>query len=77
MTERGPQSPARRKLHQRFGELGLRREERLALASYFLRRDLSSFDDLDGDQVRRLLDGIEIAELILELYAQRPPETTM
>ena len=73
MSERGPQSPARRKLYQRCGEIGLERDERLAFAEYLLRRDVSSFDDLDEDQVLRLLDGLEGFDLIVALLAQRPP----
>lgn len=69
----GSQSAQRRKLYQRCKEIGLTRDERLHLAEYLLRRDISSFDQLDELQVCRLLDAIEGKELIDELEAQRPP----
>lgn len=54
-------------------ELGLTDAERLELACYLLRRDISSFKDLDDAQVLRLLDAAEGYQLIDQLYAQRPP----
>lgn len=71
VSDGSPQSAARRKLHQRCGELGLTRDERLHYAEYMLRRDVSSFSDLDESQVLRLLDGIDGFELIVELLRQR------
>lgn len=49
------------------------REERLEWASYQLRRDLSSFDELTDDEVLRLLDAIEGWHLISTLLYLRPP----
>lgn len=45
----------------------------MALAEYVLRRELTSFSQIDESQVLRLLDCIEGYELISELFAQRPP----
>lgn len=73
MSRRGPQSPQRRKLHQRCDEIGLTRDERLHLAEYLLRRDITSFSQLDEAQVLRMLDALEGFELIVALLAQRPP----
>lgn len=67
------QSPARRKLHSRCNEI-FSREERLEWASYQLRRDIASFDDLRDDEVLRLLDGLEGWHLINHLLSlQRTP----
>lgn len=56
-------------------ELGLNRIERLDIACYLLRRDITSFDSLDDDQVMRMLDAFEGALLVLEQYRQRPDPT--
>lgn len=55
-------------------EIGLTREERVELASYLLRRDLTSWKGLDDVQVSRLLDGLESYQLISGLKAMRPPD---
>lgn len=65
------QSPQRKKLYTLCGELGLTREERLEWASYQLRRDVTSFDALDEEQVGRLLDGIEGFSLLSVLIDLR------
>lgn len=62
-----------RKLRLRADEIGLSRDERIDLAQYVLRRDITSWADLDHDQVMRLLDCLEGYELVSELLAQRPP----
>jgi len=69
----GPQSLRRRKLMATASEIGLTRDERIDLASYLLRRDITSWKQLDEDQVCRLLDALEGFELVVELLAQRPP----
>lgn len=73
MSDGGSQSLARKKLHQRCDELGFTRDERLEWACYALRRDITSFSDLDEAQVLRLLDQVEGFELLSALLAQRPP----
>jgi len=40
-------------------ELKLTDEERMELATYFLRRDITSWSHLDDAQVDRLLDALE------------------
>ena len=69
----GPQEARRRKLMASAKEVGLTREERIELAQYILRRDITTWKTLDDDQVLRLLDAFEGFHLIVELLAQRPP----
>jgi len=69
----GSQSPRRKKLHLLADEIGLTREERLAWSSYALRRDITSWSQLDDAQVDRMLDQLEGFRLGFELHAQRPP----
>ena len=52
-------------------EIGLTDDERHALAEYLLRRDITSWTQLDEAQVSRLLDAFEGFELIVELLSQR------
>lgn len=66
------QSNERRKLFVVADEVGLYRDERIALAEYLLRRDVKTWKDLTEDQVRRLLDAFDGWHLINELLAQRP-----
>jgi hypothetical protein len=54
-------------------ELGLTREERIDLSCYLLRRDITTWKHLDNAEVLRLLDALEGHQLVMELYAQRPP----
>lgn len=49
----------------------LTREERLSLSQMVLRRDISSWKDLDGPQLERLLDSLEGYGLITHLVAER------
>lgn len=65
------QTPQRRKLYLLVSELGLNRIERLEIAEYLLRRDVSSFDSLDEDEVLRMLDALNGALLVLEQFRQR------
>lgn len=58
-------------LMARASELKLTRDERLELAEYLLRRDISSWKDLSDEQVLRLLDAFTGFELLLELIHQR------
>lgn len=51
----------------------LTREDRISLAEMVLRRDVSSWKDLDGDQLLRMLDCLEGYGLIVALLAQRHP----
>lgn len=69
----GPQSPQRRKLHLLADEIGLTRTERIELSCYLLRRDITTWKQLDDAQVCRLLDALEGWQLIQALDAQRPP----
>lgn len=57
---------------ERAKALGLTRDERIDLAQYLLRRDITSWTQLDEDQVLRLLDAIEGFELIVHLLSSRP-----
>jgi hypothetical protein len=70
------QSPQRRKLYLLADELGLNRVERLEIARYLLRRDVTSFKNLDEDQVLRMLDALEGFGLVVEQYRQRPTPQT-
>lgn len=67
----GPQSPQRKKLYERAKSIGLTREERIELAQYILRRDITSWKQLDETQVVRLLDALEGFELIVHLLSSR------
>lgn len=71
VAERASQSEKRRKLFVWADEIGLEREERLAIASYLLRRDITSWKQLDDAQVDRLLDALEGHHLVSELLSQR------
>ncbi len=51
--------------------IGLTREERLEVASYQLRRDITSWSQLDHNQVLRLLDSLEGYQLVSEILRQR------
>lgn len=64
------QSPQRKKLYLLADELHLDRIQRLEIACYLLRRDVTSFDSLDESQVLRMLDALEGAQLVIEQYRQ-------
>ena len=61
----------RKKLFVLARDLGLSHEERLELASAILWRDVLSWADLDDAQVLRMLDVLEGAEKVLQLYEMR------
>lgn len=67
------QSPKLRKLFLLCDELTLTRQERMEVARYLLRRDLTSFNAATPEQVDRLLDCFEGAQLVIEQFRQRPP----
>ena len=69
--EAEPQSLRRRKLFLVAKEIGLTRDERIELAQYLLRRDITSWKQLDEEQVLRLLDAIEGYSLIRQLEQLR------
>ena len=69
--ERGTQSAKARKLRLRADEIGLDRDERIAIAEMLLRRDFTSWSQLDEGQVDRMLDALEGFQLIVELARQR------
>lgn len=62
----------RKKLMKYVRELELTREERMDLASYLLRRDVTTWRTLTDGQRWRLLDAIEGYDLIREILRQRP-----
>jgi hypothetical protein len=66
----GPED-RRRKLMKVVRELGLTREERMEFASYFLRRDITTWKTLTDQQRWRLLDAIEGYDLLLQMQQDR------
>lgn len=66
------QSPLERKLFLMADEIGLNRDERVELAQYLLRRDITSWKNLDAEQVLRLADALEGYQLISALLGLRP-----
>lgn len=69
-TDDGPIA-RRRKLFVYADALGMSREERIDLAEYVLRRDITSWKQLDDAQVLRLLDCYEGHALISHLLTER------
>lgn len=69
------QSPRRRKLFAVARGLGLRDDERIELAQYLLRRDITSWKDLTEEQVCRLLDACEGYELVSTLLGLRTEQS--
>ena len=69
----GSQSPQRRKLHLLAREIGLTRTERIELSCYLLRRDITTWKQLDDEQVLRMLDALNGYQMIRVLEMQRPP----
>lgn len=67
-----PQTSRRRKAYKVAKELTLTDEERQAFATYILRRDITSWNQLSESQLERILDALEGIELFLELMRQRP-----
>lgn len=76
VSPRGSQSPQRRKLHVLADEIGLVRDERIEIAQYLLRRDITSWSQLDEAQVARMLDALEGFGLVVEQLAQRASSST-
>jgi hypothetical protein len=61
----------RRKLFLLAAKFDLTRDERIELAQYLLRRDITSWKQLSDAQVCRLLDALEGTELVLQLISMR------
>lgn len=49
----------RRKLFVYADQIGLTTDERIEIAQFLLRRDITSWRQLDDDQVNRMLDALE------------------
>lgn len=69
--EYGTAEARRRKLLMVAREIGLTDQERHELASYLLRRNISTWSKLEDEQVWRLLDALEGFELVSSLLSQR------
>lgn len=63
----------RRKAYVLAREIGLNRQDRLDLAQYVLRRDVSTWKGLDDEQVTTLLTALEGYQLIRELLLTQLP----
>lgn len=61
----------RRKLFVLAKEATLTRDERIELSKAILWRDITSWRDLDDDQVRRMLDALEGFEKVRWILANR------
>lgn len=55
-----------------FGDDDRARQERMELASYLLRRDVTTWSTLDDAQRSRLLDALEGYQLVDVLLSLRP-----
>lgn len=64
----------RRKLYGSAKEIGLTRSDRIDLAQYLLRRDITSWTQLTAAQVDRLLDALEGFVLVGYLLASHGGE---
>lgn len=70
MVVAGPPSPRDikfRKLFVHRDQLGLDNDDLREIAEYLLRRDVPTLSALDETQIERLLDGLELAGMILHL----------
>jgi len=65
------QSDQRRKLHSLCDQLTFTRDERIELAQYLLRRDITSYSQLSEEQVCRLLDALDGFHLVVQLLSMR------
>ncbi len=61
----------RNKMYLLAMEIGLTRDDRIDLAQYILRRDITSWKDLTDEQVLRILDALEGYQLVHHLLAVR------
>lgn len=75
VTEPDTVEARRRKLHMVAKEIGLSRDDRIELSQYILRRDITSWKQLDDDQVVRMLDALEGFALVTWLLARRVTPT--
>jgi hypothetical protein len=69
--ESGNADARRRKLFHLADLVGLSREERIELAQIMLRRDITSWKQLDDDQIVRMLDALEGYEKVKFLLESR------
>lgn len=67
----GDQTPQMKKLMLLSKEIGLLDHERIELSQIILRRDITSWRQLDDEQVRRMLDALEGYEKITALLDMR------
>ena len=72
VTEPDTVEARRRKLHMVAKEIGLSRDDRIELSQYILRRDITSWTELDEAQMTRMLDALEGYGLICHLKDQAP-----
>lgn len=61
----------RKKLFLYAKRIGLSRQDRIDLGEYVLRTDVSSWKDLDDEQVKRLLDALEGYLLVSYLLSEQ------
>lgn len=71
MTESDPIVSRRRKAFMLAKDIGLSDEERHELATIILRRDITSWGQLNEAQLERLLDALEGYEKISHLLSLR------
>lgn len=71
-TDAGSFEARRLKLFALADHLDLKRDDRIELAKAILHRDILSWRHLDPSQVDRMLDALEGAILVQEIYRQRP-----
>lgn len=62
----------RRKLYMEAKRIGLCREDRIDLARMILRRDVTSWTELNEEQTTRMLDALEGFVLINWILVGRP-----
>lgn len=65
----------RKKVHALARTLGLSRDDRMDFAQMLLWRDISSWNELTGEQIDRLLDALEGYVLVAYLKEIKIPET--
>lgn len=72
MTEDEPQSPLRIRAYAAATDLELDRTERVELAEWLLKIDVSSWRALTEEQMQRVADALEGARIVDVLRRQRP-----